>query len=158
MDGTPRFRFRDARASDFSLAEALYLGTMEPLLSELGDWDPGRYRERIRALFNPQESRVITVDSRDIGFMQVTETADDLNIAQLHLAEGYRGLGIGTLIVADLIDRADRQGKSLSLSAPRNNRAIALYRRLGFRISRDDGGSIIDMRRDCRPAGQHISD
>ena len=38
MDHARRFLLRDARDSDFPFAEALYLGTMEPLLSELGDW------------------------------------------------------------------------------------------------------------------------
>jgi ribosomal protein S18 acetylase RimI-like enzyme len=147
-----RFKLRDARESDFSFAEALYLGTMEPLLSELDDWDQDKFSKRIRALFKAQECQVIIVDGRDIGFMQVIETVDDLNIAQLHLAEGYRGLGIGTQIAADLIARSERDGKTISLSVPRNNLAIELYKRLGFKVSRDDGESIIDMLRNPDPA------
>lgn len=146
------FQLRDARDSDFSFAEVLYLGTLEPLLSELGDWDRGKFRKRIRRIFKADESQVITIDGRDIGFMQVTETDGDLNIAQLHLANGYRGQGIGTQIVTDLIARAERDGKTISLSAPRNNPAIALYKRLGFTISRDDGESIIDMLREFNAA------
>ena len=75
----------------------------------------------------------------------VIETDSVLNIAQLHIANGYRSLGIGTQIVTDLIARAERVDKMISLSAPRNNPAIALYERLGFKISRDEGESIIDM-------------
>jgi ribosomal protein S18 acetylase RimI-like enzyme len=152
MGHARRFQLRDARDGDFPFAEALYLGTMERLLSELGDWDRDKFRKRIRRAFNARECQVIIVDGRDIGFMQVIEMADDLNIAQLHLAEGYRGLGIGTQIAFDLIARAERDGKTISLSVPRNNPAIALYKRLGFRISRDDGESIIDMLRGHDPA------
>ncbi len=152
MGHARRFQLRNARDSDFPFAEALYLGTMEPLLSELGDWNRGKYRRRIRKSFKPPECQVITIDGRDIGFMQVIKTDDDINIAQLHLAEGYRGHGIGTQIVTDLIGRAERDGKTMSLSAPRNNPAIALYKRFGFMISRDNGESIIDMLRECGSA------
>jgi ribosomal protein S18 acetylase RimI-like enzyme len=143
-----RFQLRDARDSDFPFAEALYLGTMEPLLSELGDWDRDKFCKRIRALFKAPESQVITADGRDIGFMQVIVTKTDFNIAQLHLVDGYRDQGIGAQIVTDLVARAERDGKTISLSVPRNNRAIALYKRFGFRINRDDGESIIDMLRE----------
>jgi ribosomal protein S18 acetylase RimI-like enzyme len=148
-----RFKLRDARESDFSFAEALYLGTMEPLLSELGDWDRDKFRKRIRGSFKASESQVITIDGRDIGFMQVIETDGDLNFAQLHLVDDYRGQGIGTEIFTDLVTRAERDGKTISLSVPRNNPAIALYKRLGFKISHDDGASIIDMIHKPRPAG-----
>lgn len=158
MGHARRFQLRDARDSDFSFAEALYLGTMEPLLSDLGGWDRGKFRKRIRRLFKAQESQVITVDGRDIGFMQVIETDADFNFAQLHLADGYRDLGIGTQIFTDLIVRAERAGKTISLSTPRNNPAIELYKRLGFRVSRDDGESIIDMLRECNAAGSPRSD
>jgi ribosomal protein S18 acetylase RimI-like enzyme len=148
-----RFQLRDARDSDFPFVEALYLGTMEPLLSELGDWDRDKFRRRIRAQFKVWESPVITVYGQDVGFIQVIETDADLELAQLHLVDGYRDQGIGTQIVTDLVARAERDGKTISLSAPRNNRAIALYEGFGFKISRDDGGSIIDMIREPRPAG-----
>ena len=148
MGHARRFQLRDARDSDFPFAEALYLGTMEPLLSELGDWDRGKFSKRIRTHFKAQECQMITVDGQDIGFMQVIETDVDLNIAQIHLVDGYRDQGIGTQIVTDLVARAEQDGKTISLSAPRNNRAIALYKRFGFKISRDDGESIIDMLRE----------
>ena len=153
MGHARRFQLRDARNSDFPFAEALYLGTMEALLSDLGDWDLDKFRKRFRAQFKTQQCQVIIVDGRDIGFMQVAETDDDINIAQVHLAEGYRGLGIGTQIAADLFARSERSGKTISLSTPRNNQAIKLYERFGFKISRDDGGSIISMIRAPRAAG-----
>ena len=153
MGHARRFQLRDARDSDLPFVEALYLGTMEPLLSELGDWDRDKFSKRIRVSFKAPESQMIIVDGRDIGFMQVSETSDDLNIAQVHLVDDYRGQGIGTEIFTDLIVRAQRDGKTISLSVPRNNPSVALYQRLGFKISRDDGESIIDMLHESKPAG-----
>lgn len=118
---------------------------MEPLLSALDDWDEDKFRERIRRIFKPEQSHIIIVGDREIGVIQIIETETDVNLAQIHLLEGYRGNGIGTTLVAELLARAARGNKTASLSAPRNNRAIALYERFGYRISKDDGGSIIDM-------------
>lgn len=141
------YHFRSAGTRDLAFAETLYLATMEPLLSALGAWDRQIFRDRIRASFSLSEIRVITSDGRDIGFIHLIETASDLNIAQLHLIEDCRGHGIGSRILTDLIARASHDGRSVSLSVPRNNRARGLYRRLGFVVSRDDGDPIIDMRR-----------
>ena len=152
MGHARRFQLRDARDGDLPFVEALYLGTMEPLLSELGDWDRDKFSKRIRTQFKAPESQVIIVDGQDIGFMQVIKADGNLNIAQLHLINAYRDQGIGTEIFTDLIVRAERGGKTVSLSVPRNNPAVALYKRLGFKISRDDGESIIDMLRDRDPA------
>ncbi len=118
---------------------------MEPLLSALDDWDEDTFRMRIRRIFKPEESHIIIVNGREIGVIQIIETENDINLAQIHLLEGYRGNGIGSALVADLLERAARGQKTASLSAPRNNRAIALYERFGYRISKDDGSSIIDM-------------
>ena len=148
MNHARHFRLREARDHDFPFAEALYLGTMEPLLSQLGDWDREKFSERFRLQFKARECQVIVVDGRDIGFVHVTESNADLKLAQIHIIDEYRGAGIGTNIVADLVARAERGGQTVSLSAPRNNRAIRLYERLGFKIVRDNGESIIDMRRE----------
>jgi len=153
MERARHFRFRDARESDFSFAEALYLGTMEALLLPLGDWDLEKFRARFKAQYKIAECRVIVADGRDIGFVQVAETETERNIAQLHLADGYRGIGIGSKIAKDLIAGSERDGKTISLSTPRNNKAIALYKRLGFKISQDDGESIISMARIPGSAG-----
>lgn len=148
MNHRTQFRLRDARDTDYAFAKALYLETMETLLSELGAWDRIEFTGRIRRSFKPDEIQIIVYENNDIGFIHLIETSSDINIAQLHLADGYRGLGIGTKIIVKLVDRAEFEGKTLSLSAPRNNAAIRLYKRLGFKVSRDGGASIIDMSRD----------
>lgn len=149
------FELRSAKNSDLAFAEEMYIETMEPLLTALGDWNEDQFRQRITRQLRVEESQIIMVDGRDIGFMQVIETDTDINLAQLHLQKGYRRNGIGTRLVSDLLARAARGNKTASLSAPRNNAAIALYKRLGYAVSRDDGSSIIDMLNPT-PA-QHLS-
>ena len=75
----------------------------------------------------------------------MSESRTDFNLAQIHLIEAVRGRLIGTRLISDLIARARRVGKTVSLSMPRNNQAASLYRRLGFQVVKDDGSSIIHM-------------
>ena len=54
----------------------------------------------------------------------------------------YRGRGIGTALIAALLDRAKCQGvSSISLSVEQENPAIDLYRRYGFTMHRKVGAA-----------------
>jgi len=139
------FTLRPATIDDFPLAERLYLETMEPLLSHIGHWDREEFVGRIKALFDPAAAKIIIVDGAPAGWLQLAEADGDINIVQLHLTAETRNRGIGTALLENVLNRARETGKTASLSSPRNNRAIELYKRLGFVVSRDDGGGIIDM-------------
>ena len=139
------FRVRRAEEKDLAFAERLYIGTMEPLLKALGAWDHECFSRRIRASYKAEESRIILVGDKEVGWMQVTPSPDDLNLAQIHLVEPVRGGGIGTRLVRDLLEEAARAGKTVSLSTPRNNRAIGLYERLGFVADGNSEDTLVHM-------------
>ena len=48
-----------------------------------------------------------------------------------------RGRGIGTMLLEQLVGEARRAGKAVRLRVLRTNRALSLYRRLGFRVVRE---------------------
>ena len=139
------FQLRDAQDNDLAFAQRLYIGTMEPLLKALGAWDCACFTRRIRTSYKADESRIILVDGQQVGWIQITASDNDLNLAQIHLIDAVRGGGIGTRLVRDLLDRATREGKTVSLSTPRNNPAIALYERLGFEVAGDPAETIVHM-------------
>ncbi len=95
--------------------------------------------------FKVADTSIIILDGRDIGWMQVTERDTDYNLAQLQLLDDYCGLGIGTRLIKGLLDRAEREDRTVSLSVIRINRAIGLYERLGFRIVDPEATPILDM-------------
>jgi ribosomal protein S18 acetylase RimI-like enzyme len=145
MRGEIAFHLRPAKPGDLEFAERLYLATMEPLMTALGEWNAGTFRGRFRAAFKAEDVRIIRVDGEDAGFIQVKNTDTDLNLAQIHLVESARNRGIGSKLIQALLTRARRERKTLSLSCPRNNPAIALYERLGFRIVKDNASNIVGM-------------
>lgn len=148
------FGLRPARPDEFAFAEAIYINAMRPLMEQLGAWNEPMRRAAIRRSFKAADSQIITLDGRDIGWTQVTERDADYNLAQIQILPDYCGLGIGSCILRDLLDRALAQGRTVSLSAVRTNRAIGLYQRLGFWTIDPDASPIIDMvwTPDGRPA------
>ena len=68
----------------------------------------------------------------------------DADIPELSITtfNGFRGLGIGTALLAQLIEAAKGVGLSgISLSVEDGNRARHLYERMGFEVVGRNGGS-----------------
>jgi ribosomal protein S18 acetylase RimI-like enzyme len=134
----PQVSLRPSRPSDYQFALYLYLESTKRLLLQLGRWDESRVVARFKAGYKPEEVQVILSDAVDIGWIQASNSADELHLDQLHIINHFRNLGIGTGLIHDLQDRARRTGKTVGLNVIRGNPAIVLYRRLGFRIVGED--------------------
>jgi len=72
--------------------------------------------------------------------IQVVESGDCLEVAEIQLLPERQRRGIGTRLLADVIDRAAAQRKDVTLSTGLMNAgAHRLYRRLGFEeVERSD--------------------
>jgi ribosomal protein S18 acetylase RimI-like enzyme len=139
------FDIRPARPDDYAFAEALYIDSMRPLMNGLAPWNEAERRAALRRSFKTADTSIIIVEARDVGWMQVTERDTDYNLAQLQILEHCCGRGIGTALIGNLLRQAAGEGRTVSLSAVRTNRAIGLYERLGFRILDPGATPIIDM-------------
>ena len=144
---------RPARPNDQHFAEALYLLSSRELLAPGRRWDKARLLKRFARGYKREQVQVIRYHGDDIGWTQISETADGFHLHQIHLAERVRGRGIGTYFIIELQERARATGKPLSLNVMRGNRAITLYKRLGFRIVGKDQEKFC-MRWHARSAGR----
>ena len=132
------FVLRDAHDGDYAFAERLYLETMQPLLARLGSEED--LASNLASWYLQSETRIIKLRDTDIGWLQVHETDEEMYLYQIHLEAEFRSRGIGTRLILDLMAAARADGKPILLNVVRNNdRAIALYRRLGFEIVKENG-------------------
>jgi ribosomal protein S18 acetylase RimI-like enzyme len=122
---------------DYDFALALYLESTRPLLIAQGRWDEEGILSRFTKSFNLEQIDILRAAGADIGWLQVSETAEEIHLDQIHLVENARDRGTGTRLIAELQDRANASDKGLALNVMRGNRAQRLYERLGFRV---DGG------------------
>ena len=148
----PSIRLRPARPEDRDFAAALYLDSMQKLLGKLGRWDEDRVRGRFRKSFRVDRSQIIRCGDADIGWLQVSETADDFHLHQIHIVERFRNCGIGGKLIAGLLRRAQAAGRPVALNVIRGNPAMSLYARLGFRPVRADAEKVL-MRWEPDPPG-----
>jgi ribosomal protein S18 acetylase RimI-like enzyme len=134
----PEISLRPAQPGDYDFAAALYLDSTKKLLTALGRWQERRVVARFRRGFKPEQAQVICSGGTDIGWMQVSRSADGFHLRQLHIVDRFRNCGIGTTLIRALLDRAQATGQPVSLNVIRGNPAISLYRRLGFRVVGED--------------------
>jgi len=127
------FWLRPAKPRDYFFAITLYLDGAKRHLSKIGRWDQRRLTVKFRHGYKRGRTQVVCVGGNAIGWMQVAEFVGRLHLRQLHLVPRFRGLGIGTRLIKDLLRRADALGKPVTLDVMHGNRARLLYLRLGFR-------------------------
>jgi ribosomal protein S18 acetylase RimI-like enzyme len=72
------------------------------------------------------------LDGTPCGYVSIEERDADIHVRELVLAPEFQGRHIGTTILQELIDRARARHVPIRLGTHHQNRAIYLYRRLGF--------------------------
>ncbi len=94
--------------------------------------------------------QIISFNKKDAGRLYVWENENEIRIIDITLLPSFRGKGIGTYILQELIDRSAAVHKKLSLHAEPDNPALKLYQRMGF-VYISNNGRHLYMERD--PAG-----
>lgn len=78
------------------------------------------------------ENSIIQCNGIDIGRLIVERSKDPLILMDIALLPEYRGMGIGTALIKDLMAEAAGKDWSVSLHVEFFNPALNLYTRLGF--------------------------
>lgn len=79
--------------------------------------------------------KIIVLDNIYIGFVQINEDMSNVNITEIHIIHKYQGKGIGGNIISNIIKRAIKDNKTVSIGCfIDNTRARQLYERLGFKV------------------------
>jgi ribosomal protein S18 acetylase RimI-like enzyme len=141
-----RTTLRPARPDDFDYCARLYLQGMEKIIKEL-NLNRDAQVTGLRQRWDVTQVRIITLDGRDIGWLQSFEEDGALFLGQLFVDSALRGGGIGTEVVKALIADATKVGRAVTLGVVKTNPALRLYERLGFRTTHEDERKFY-MRRD----------
>ncbi|GAC1375248.1 MAG: hypothetical protein NVSMB32_18240 [Actinomycetota bacterium] len=133
---------RATQECDVGLLRDLYSATRAAEFAGLG-WTPDQlsaflamqYEARAahyaRHYPNAQDS-VVMAGGVPVGRLMVQRSPEVLHLLDIALAPGVRDQGLGTRLLAGLIQEAGLGNKTLRLCVEANNPAQRLYRRLGF--------------------------
>lgn len=92
------------------------------------------------------EFMVVLVDGAPAGRLYLYRGERDLRIVDIAFLPPFRGQGVGTRLIRDLLEEGDRTGKMVSIHVEHENPARRLYDRLGF-VPAGEAGVYVRMER-----------
>jgi len=125
---------RKACANDVQYLVALRHLTMHDYLKQAGM--PTTIEDyKLRINYNFDDANIIMVDGQDAGLFKASflEDKNQWYVYQVQVHPDFQGLGVGSAVIKQLIDKATSQGASVGLSVIKSNPALQLYLRLGFK-------------------------
>jgi GNAT superfamily N-acetyltransferase len=147
--GEPAVALRPSEAEDHEFLSQLYASTRAEELAPVA-WSNEQKQAFLAQQFDAQTTHyaahfadasfdVVLVDGEPAGRMIVARRQDELKLIDIALLPQHRGRGLGTRLMASLLDEADERGVKITIYVERFNRALRLYGRLGFVTVQDIG-------------------
>lgn len=140
---------RPARSDDEDFLRQVYASTRADELSQV-DWSEAQKRAFIDAQFAAQNSSyfnnypgaeflVVLVADEPAGRLYIHRRPAEIRVMDLALLPPYRGRGIGSGLLRQVMAEGQARGLSVTIHAEKFNPALRLYQRLGFHIAEDKG-------------------
>jgi GNAT superfamily N-acetyltransferase len=128
------YLLRPATAADAVFIYQVRVDGLREHVARIWGWDEAAQAARFQATFAPACYQVIVVAGHDVGAVAVEWRDDLVVLADIEVGPAWRGCGLGTAIIADILGEARRRGLPVALQVLRGNPARRLYARLGFRV------------------------
>jgi ribosomal protein S18 acetylase RimI-like enzyme len=144
-----RVTFRPETEDDAEFLYGIYANTRDQEM-RMVDWPDQQKEEFLRSQFRAQtlhykqnyisaDYSIILVDGQPAGRLYLHQDPGDLRIMEISLTPQYRGTGIGTMLLREIMDRAATAGNIVSIHVEQFNPALRLYERLGFKAVDTNG-------------------
>ncbi len=129
------FQLEPARVDDLdTLVPIVEAAVRESTEASGVRWDDAEVRADIREWIADGGTQVITA-GEPVGVFRVLREPDLILLAEILIAPSHQRRGIGSRLIADLMDEARAAGLPLRLHVLRANSARLFYRKLGFVVT-----------------------
>jgi ribosomal protein S18 acetylase RimI-like enzyme len=105
---------------------------------------------RFAKLWTSSDTRIITLDDRDVGWLGASDAGPEIFLKQLYVTPALQRRGIGTQVMWLLLEEWQGTRKPIVLGVLKNSPARRLYERLGFTVVGETDMKFM-MRREPRP-------
>lgn len=137
---------RPATAADVEPVAELRAVVMRPDLERLGRYDEHRVRQRFRDGFDSAHTWVIEVGGELAGCVALRPAKDAHWLEHFYLDPRLQGVGIGSGVLRELLERCDREGVLVRLDVLQGSPAQRLYERHGFTVESEDAVDVFMVR------------
>lgn len=125
---------RPATAADSEFAYQTKKAAFRQYVEKVCGWDEDVQRRLHERRFASQDFQVIQVSGIDVGVLAIARTPDCVKVNQMFILPEYQSRGIGAVCMKRIIEDASASKLPVRLRVLKVNcRAIAFYKRLGFR-------------------------
>lgn len=97
-----------------------------------GGWVASTFRKD----FCAKEATIVQVDNQSVGYFSLQATEKELYISNIQLTPSMQGKGLGSAILKDTLKANSH--KHIRLTTFTDNPAMQLYKRLGFRVEKQE--------------------
>lgn len=123
-----------ATSSDTEFARTTHHAAYRDVVSrQFGAWDEALQDRLFEEKWMPDKCEIVLCDGNPCGFLSVEDHPDHIHISEIVIAPQFQGRGIGSRLLNEEVQRGREAKSPLRLQVLRENRALELYRRLGFK-------------------------
>jgi GNAT superfamily N-acetyltransferase len=123
-----------AHQDDLDDLVAIRIEAMRESLERVGRFDPVRARERFVSGFDAGSTRNIEVAGSRVGFVVVKLFDNEWVLDHLYLMPSVQGLGVGSVVLAQIFKEADAVGLPIKVGALKQSASNRFYIRHGFQF------------------------
>ena len=127
------FSLRPATKDDIAFMSYIRVKTMKPIFENTLGWN--EIDEFEKATDYLEYAKIIMVDKKSIGVIKVIPKNEELHLHQIQILPEFHKHGVGTKLIHQTIERAEKLQKPLTLFVVKNTPAMHLYQLLGFVFS-----------------------
>jgi RimJ/RimL family protein N-acetyltransferase len=156
--GPANITLRPVAPDDYDFLVEVYGSTRAEELA-LVPWTAEQQLAFVRSQFAAQQDHyakkypaashdIIMSDDRPVGRLYVARLDQEIRIVDITLLPAERNAGIGSYLIRQLLDEANRSGKVTRIYVEEFNPSLRLFERLGFSPSEQHG---IHLLMQCNP-------
>lgn len=159
--GPSNIKLRPVNSDDYDFLVEVYGSTRAEELA-LVPWTIEQQQVFVRSQFAAQQDYyakkypaashdIVMCNNRPVGRLYVARLDQEIRIIDLTLLPAERNAGIGSHLIKQLLDEANRSGKITRIYVEEFNPSLRLFERLGFSPSEQHG---IHLLLQCNPSQQ----
>ena len=107
-------------------------------MEKIWSWNDQFQKKIHKTNFTASDTKIIEQNGKEVGYIVLKETIDEIYIENLLIENEFQNLGIGKAIMEKIIERANSEEKLIRLQVFKINiKAQKFYQNLGFEKNSD---------------------